>query len=570
MTEDALPATGHVLIVDDIAENLLLVRAQLELEGHRVSEAGGGEAALAAVRAEPPDLILLDVLMPGIDGHEVCRRLKADSATRTIPVIMLTALRERADKLMALEAGADDFLSKPFDRAELLARVRSHLRSKFLYDRLARSRDEIRALNAVLEQRVSERTQELAEALFTLREAQAHVVQQERLRALGEMASGVAHDLNNALAPVVGFSELLLMKVDALDNREELLSYLRLISEGATSAADVVARLRQFYRPRDAHEQLAPVDLPAVVERTIALTQPKWRDQAQAAGKSIRIETDLRPVPAIAGAESELRDLLTNLIFNAVDAIPAHTAGEPDSVIALRTRTKGEEVVLEVSDTGSGMTEEVRRRCLEPFFTTKGEHGTGLGLSTVHGTLRRHGGALEIKSRLGAGTTFRIFLPIAHSTIPAEPTLRRGGEAPPGSADGSALRVLVVDDQPLVRQVIAAYVAADGHTVIDAAGAAEAIEILRNEPVDLLLADWAMPGMSGDQLAAAAKLDHPDLPVVLVTGFGDLANAAGEVIPAVDAIVGKPLTREKLRRTLSHVLPRYASASRTPEDRSPG
>jgi CheY-like chemotaxis protein len=560
MTEEALRTTGHVLIVDDLPENLLLLRAQLELEGHRVSEAGGGEAALAAVRAEPPDLILLDVLMPGTDGHEVCRRLKADTATRAIPVIMLTALRERTDKLTALEAGADDFLTKPFDRAELLARVRSHLRSKFLYDRLARSRDEIRALNAVLEQRVSERTQELAEALSTLREAQAHVVQQERLRALGEMASGVAHDLNNALAPVVGFSDLLLMKADALDNREQLLSYLRLIRDGATSAADVVARLRQFYRPRDAHQQLAPVDLPALVERTIALTQPKWRDQAQAAGKSIRIETDLRPVPAIAGAESELRDLLTNLIFNAVDAIPTHTAGEPDSVIALRTRTETGEVVLEVSDTGGGMTEEVRRRCLEPFFTTKGEHGTGLGLSSVHGTLRRHGGALEIESRLGVGTTFRILLPIADSATPTEPALSPGGDGAvevARSAAGATLRVLVVDDQPLVRQVIGAYVAADGHTVIDAAGAAEAIEILRHEAVDLLLADWAMPGMSGDQLAAAAKLEHPDLPVVMVTGFGDLANAAGEVIPGVDAIVGKPLTREKLRRVLTDILPRY-------------
>ena len=557
MTDESLPSTGHILIVDDTPENLLLARAQLERAGHRVTAAADGNAALAAVRSDPPDLILLDVLMPGIDGHEVCRRLKADESTSAIPVIMLTALREQADKLEALGAGADDFLSKPFDRAELLARVRSHLRSKSLYDRLARSRDEIRTLNGVLEQRVDERTRELAEALATLRDAQEQVVQQERLRALGEMASGVAHDLNNALAPVVGFSELLLMRAGALDNREQLLSYLRLISEGAASAAAVVARLRQFYRPHDAHEQLTPVDLPALVERTIALTQPKWRDQAQAAGKTIRIETDLRPVPAVAGAESELRDLLTNLIFNAVDAIPAHTAGAPEAVIALRTRTEADEVVLEVSDTGAGMSEEVRRRCLEPFFTTKGELGTGLGLSTVHGTLRRHGGALEIESQPGAGTSFRILLPVAQSATLAEPTARPAGEGPAGSATDSTLRVLVVDDQPLVRQVIAAYVAADGHTVVDAGSAAEAIEILRQQPIDLLLADWAMPGMSGDRLAAAAKLEYPHLPVVLVTGFGDLANAAGEVIPGVDAIVGKPVTRDKLRRALTGVLPHY-------------
>ena len=575
-----IPRIGHILVVDDTPENVLLVRAQLERVGHRVSAAAGGEEALAACLSDPPDLILLDVLMPGMDGHDVCRRLKASDATRRIPVIMLTALHEQADKLKALEAGADDFLSKPVDRAELLARVRSHLRAKFLYDELARSRDEVGALNSALEQRVAERTQQLAAALATLRETQAQVVQQERLRALGEMASGVAHDLNNALAPVVGFSELLLMTPDALDNREQLVSHLRLISDGAASAAAVIGRLRQFYRPHDAHDQFEPVELRELIEQTIALTQPKWRDQALADGKTIRIETDLREVADVAGTRSELQDVLTNLIFNAVDAIAPGAAGDPDAVIALSTREEGDEVVLEVRDTGVGMTEEVRRRCLEPFFSTKGERGTGLGLSSVHGTLRRHGGALEIESTLGEGTTFRIRLPHGEAVMadeydnlglvgeatgaePAEPAAGRAANGAPLtgtlSVPSSALRVLVVDDQPLVRQVISSYVAADGHAVLAAGSGVEALELLRRGPVDLLLADWAMPGMGGDVLAAAAKRQYPNLPVVLVTGFGDLANAAGEEIPGVDAIVGKPLTREKLRRALTSVLPDYPS-----------
>ena len=565
----SLPHTGHVLIVDDTPENVMLYRAQLERVRHRVTTANSGAAALEAVSHERPDLILLDILMPGMDGYEVCRRLKANAATQPIPVIVLTALNEQTDKVRALEAGADDFLSKPVDRAELLARVRSHLRSKFLYDELRRSRDEIRSLNGVLEQRVAERTRQLQEALATLREAQAHVVQQERLRALGEMASGVAHDLNNALAPVVGFSELLLEDPTTLSDPKRVLGHLRLINDVALSAAAVVGRLRQFYRPREGEDQLEPVSLPAVVQQTIALTQPKWRDQALVAGKTIRIETDLQDVPDVAGAENELRDLLTNLVFNAVDAIPPRVQG---GVIALRTRVAEDEVLLEVQDTGTGMTDEVRRRCLEPFFTTKGENGTGLGLSSVHGILRRHGGALEIESEVGEGTTFRIRLPVYGQGVPPIAELDGGdpvgvlaaeaesssvSEVASGATARHGLRVLVVDDEPLIRQVVAAFVASDGHEVLEMTTAAEALDALGRESVDLVLADWAMPGMGGDQLAAAAKQQAPHVPIVLVTGFGDLANASGESIPFVDAIVGKPVTLEKLRAALTRVLPDY-------------
>jgi signal transduction histidine kinase len=502
-----------------------------------------------------------------MDGYETCRRLKAGDDTRAIPVVLVTALHDPAARQRGLEAGADDFLTKPVDRGEVLARVRSLARLKRLYDEVTRSRDEVRALNEELEHRVRERTKQwkttledlraqiherrqaeaavleynarLQEALNELRTTQEQVIQQERLRALGEMASGIAHDFNNALAPVVGFSELLLARPENLQDPQLAQQYLQLIHTGARDAASVVARLREFYRQRETNEVFGAVELAALIEQVVSLTQPKWKNQAQAEGRTVQIQLELGEAPPVVGNETELREVLTNLIFNAVDAMPQ------GGTITLRTRADGDSVLLEVADTGTGMPEEVRQRCFEPFFSTKGARGTGLGLAMVHGTIERHGGRIEISSALGSGTTFRIRLPRGD--------FQASSSSAPHGHPLLSLRVLVVDDDAGVRAVTVAYLQSEGHQVEAAGNGQEALQVIEHSAIDLVITDRAMPGMSGDQLAVAVKRLHPHLPIVLLTGFGDLMAATGDIPPGVDCVIGKPVTLETLRRTIATV-----------------
>jgi signal transduction histidine kinase len=543
---DAARLAGRILAVDDNPQNLALLRAQLERAGYDVATAAGGEEALRAAAETSPDLVLLDLLMPGMDGNEVCRRLRHDPTTLPIPIVMLTALRDADSKAAALAAGADDFLTKPFDRAELLARVASLVRSKRLYDEVARSRVEVRALNAALEERVAERTAQLEAALSDLKAFHQHALEQERLRALGEMASGIAHDLNNALAPVVGFAELLVEQPASLADSLMATRYLGLILAGARDAAETVRRLRQFYRPRSEGDSFEPVDLVELAGHVVDLTEPKWKDQAQAAGASVAVRVEGGPVPVVAGDPAELREALTNLVFNAVDALPA------GGTITIRVHEPGPgRVALSVADTGTGMPDDVRRRALEPFFTTKGERGTGLGLAMVHGIVNRHGGSIDIRSRAGHGTAVSLVLPVWQ----AEAAAATDGAEPAAPRADRRLSVLVVDDEDPVRAVTAAVLTSDGHHVVEASSASEALDAFAGAgEFDVVVTDRAMPGLNGDQLALEMKRRRPGVPVVMLTGFGALMNGEGPA--GVDALLSKPVTRAALRRTLWDVVER--------------
>ncbi len=380
----------------------------------------------------------------------------------------------------------------------------------------------------------------LEEVLAELKATQQHIIQQERLHALGTMASGVAHDFNNALSPIMGFSEMLLNHPEMLDDKERVMHYLTTVNIAARDAANVVRHLREFYRPREANENFQPVDLNQLVGGTISLTQPKWKNQAQAKGIAICLKKDLQHIPLIAGVEAELREVLTNLIFNSVDSMP------DGGTITLRTCTDGVHVTLEVIDTGMGMTEEVRQRCLEPFFSTKGEGGTGLGLAMAYGIIQRHSGTIAIESELGVGTTVRIRLPLpkGHRAI----DIRRMA----GTLLGP-LHVLVVDDEPLVSEIIAEYLTGDGHTVETATDGWDALEKFQKGWFDLVITDQAMPGMSGDQLAGVIKRIAPTKPIILLTGFGDLMNESGEKSANLDFIVSKPITLSMFRDVLTQV-----------------
>jgi PAS domain S-box-containing protein len=365
-------------------------------------------------------------------------------------------------------------------------------------------------------------------------------IQQERLRALGQMASGIAHDFNNALTPILGYTELLFGMPQILDDKEKAMSYLKLMNTTAKDASSIVMRLREFYRQRKEDEIFVPVNLNRLVKQTIELTRAKWKDQAQSDNITISLRTELQQVALINGNESELRNLLTNLIFNAVDAI--HESG----TITIRTSVEHDFLVLEVSDTGCGMTDEVKQRCFEPFFSTKEERGTGLGLSVVYGIIQRHEGTINIESTPGEGTTVIIRLP-----IPKE-TQKDAGQA--AGAITRSLNVLLVDDKPEVRDVISQYLLVDGHTVETANNGREGLETFYSKRFDLVITDRAMPDINGLQLAALIKQAAPNKPIIMLTGFSDMMKVTDDFPEEVDHLLSKPVTLNDFREALAKVM----------------
>jgi len=408
-------------------------------------------------------------------------------------------------------------------------------------DKIVAGSKENLTLRVQAEENLREKNEELKKALEELKATQQQVIQQERLSAVGQMASGIAHDFNNTLTPILGFTELLLENDGLLDDHDETRRCLEMLRTSANDAASVVARLREFYRPAVTDEPFPVVHLAKIVQQAVSLTEPKWRAQSQGRGVTFEVKAEIAAKPFVAGEEAALREVLTNLIFNAVDAMPKGGS------ISLTSTIEQGWAVIRVADTGTGMSETVRQRCLEPFFSTKGENGTGLGLSMVHGIIERHHGRLEIQSVEGQGTTFIIRLPLAEET--GDPSERK--EAERTTAD--SISVLIVDDEAPVLDVLSRYLRCDGHAVATAASGREALEKFRRNSFDLVVLDRAMPEMSGDQTAEHIRKVKPNVPIVMLTGFsaGGPNGAKPEVI---DEILYKPVTLDALRGTIGRLL----------------
>ncbi|MFZ0550726.1 MAG: ATP-binding protein [Steroidobacteraceae bacterium] len=398
----------------------------------------------------------------------------------------------------------------------------------------------------------------LQHAYEELRQSQEAVVQQERLRALGQMASGVAHDINNAISPIALYTESLLEREPTLSARAR--SYLTTIQTAIHDVARTVSRMREFYRPQDGHAALARVELDRVVSGVVELTQARWRDLPQERGAVIDLQTDLaRPPVAIMGAENEIRDALTNLIFNAADAMAdgGTLTVRTKNVMrrakeAAETDAPTEMVCVEVLDTGVGMDPETRRRCLEPFFTTKGERGTGMGLAMVYGMVQRHRAELEIDSAPGEGTTVRLVFPAAPGAD--EGTIKQLALGLPVQP----MRILIVDDDPLIIESLRETLRGDAHRVTAAEGGQAGIDTFEaartnGEAFELVITDLGMPYVDGRRVAAAVKAASPNTPVVLLTGWGQRLIAENDVPPHVDRVLNKPPRLKELRAALAEL-----------------
>jgi len=389
-------------------------------------------------------------------------------------------------------------------------------------------------------------TKQLEAKIEELQRTEATLIETERLRAMGQLAAGVAHDFNNSLSVILGQTQIIRLSLQqGAFSKDQLLEHLKLQERAALDAAETVRRIREATRPRGM-EPFTAVAMNETVMDVVESTRPRWKNEPQARGATITLRTDLAVVPPASGREAELREALTNLLFNAVDALPH---GGTITITTRATRgAKGEMVELTVSDTGIGMPEAVRARLFEPFFTTKGAKGTGLGLSMVHGIVKRHGGTIDVTSAPGEGTAVTVRLPTA-SEEPASSAPLPAAVSPLSCP--LRLRVLIIDDVPSIAETLALILCALGHETEAVAGGEEGLARIETGGFDLVITDLSMPGMSGWEVASLVKARWPGLPVILITGWGEVVEGEQMAASGVDLILAKPFTNEQLLRAIA-------------------
>ena len=375
-----------------------------------------------------------------------------------------------------------------------------------------------------------------------LRETQAQLVQSAKLNALGELAGGVAHDFNNILAAILGRTQLLLQGETGADQRRQL----EVIEQAALDGAQVVRRVQEFTRLRQ-DEHFGILELGDVVRGVLELTRPAWEAEAKRRGITLTTTLDLRAAQPVAGNASELREVFTNLVLNALDAMPWGGA------LTLSSADEGDEVCVRVTDTGVGMDAETKSRIFDPFFTTKPVKGTGLGLSVAYGIITRHHGRIEVESEPGRGSTLAVWLPVARSGDTAREAVAC---RPP-----QRLRVLAVDDEEPVLQVLADQLSLLGQEVETALGGVAGLKRFESGRFDVVFTDLGMPEVNGWDLARAVKTQSPATPVVIVTGWGTQIENRALQGRGADFVIPKPFTLEDVRGVLEQVSGRVAQAA---------
>jgi signal transduction histidine kinase/ActR/RegA family two-component response regulator len=359
-----------------------------------------------------------------------------------------------------------------------------------------------------------------------LRQTQHRLVHAEKMRALGEMAGGMAHEFNNSLCGVLGFLDLTL---SARDLDCDMRKHLETARTCAHDAAQVVRRVQDFARQRRAEQATQPIDLDELTRQAVDMARHRWE------GTGVVAEVNAGSGATVLGAPCELREVVTNLIFNAVDAMPRGGA------LRVRTWRSGDRACLAVSDTGVGIPETLREKIFEPFFTTKGEKGNGLGLSVTFAIVRRHNGEITADSRPGLGTTFEVRLPLA----PALPRASQG-EVVVQAPSRRQLRILVVEDERGVREFLSSALTGLGHRVRLACDGTEGVAAVGEDSFDVVLTDLGLPGVRGDEVARAVAERRPGTPVLLLTGWGLQMREDQEQLPGVCRVLAKPITLSAL------------------------
>ncbi len=554
-----------ILIVDDNPENLRLLSIILKEKGYSIRQLREGKMVMQSVLNSPPDLILLDIMMPETDGYEVCRQLKAEELTCDIPVIFISALDETAEKVKAFSLGGTDYITKPFQEEEVLARVATHIN-------LQKIQKQLKIQNIILQQEITERKQAEDERLHLQRRLQ----QAQKAESLGRMAGAVAHHFNNLLFMVSGNLELLKYDLPPQSKAMENLND----AEKATRRAVELGRLMLTYVGQDAGKS-SLIDLSCEVSSALPLAEDSMPG-------NIRLHRELvSRLPAVKAGRDDIRRIVMNLVANAWEAMDGHagTVGITTGTTScdrtyleraawVESSEPGVYVYLEVSDDGCGMNDETIEQMFDPFFTTKFT-GRGLGLASVAGIVRASRGAVSVSSRPNAGTVIRVLFPAAGDPIysvkpvvtkTAESVKPTAGEpahsvktatevaAPKIPAQGT---VLLAEDEEPIRNVCKTMLERLGFKVLTAADGAEAVNIFQEKEKEItcILCDLSMPRMDGwETLHAIRKIRPSGTPLIFASGYDEATAMQGDHSILPDAFIHKPYQLTDLKVLLGKVL----------------
>jgi len=649
-----MPTSATILIVDDIESNRETLHALLETGEYLLLEAADGPTALKLAAETPPDLVLLDVMMPSMSGFEVCRRMRADSRLAEVPVIMVTALDDHPSRLAGIEAGADDFISKPFNSAEMRARVRTVTRLN-RYRRLHETQEHLRdseerfrtlfelgpvakyscdasGMIQAFNRRAANlwgREPKLGQAvdrycgsfkLFlpdgtpvahaecpmaqvlngtiptandmevnierpdgscitvlvnivsikndqgaitgainsfhdvtdrkqieaALRDSEAKLRQTQKMDAIGQLAGGMAHDFNNQLSIILGYADML--KIEAAHSKVN--KYAAHICEAVHRSADLTRNLLAF--ARKGQNQTKPVQVQKIILETIEMLS-RTIDKRIEIRHLFNASSDL-----VLGDPSQLQHAFINLGVNARDAMSANgclvfetMCLMVDDVFVARHGGEidvGLHIKVSVSDTGSGMTDEVKKHLFEPFFTTKPVgKGTGLGLASVYGTIKNHKGTMEVHSEVGRGTSFDLFLPLIEPSI-EESEIVSGHSTSAKLEKVKNLCVLLVEDEEILRIMFGNMLSDSGIDYLEGENGRHAVEVYKQHwrKIDIVILDMIMPEMGGSDAFRAMKKINPDIRALFSTGYSLNNEIQGGLDEGVLGYIEKPFKRNDL------------------------
>ncbi len=528
----------RVLVVEDDYHISKLITVLLQDAEYETLVANTASRALALLETDQPDLVILDWMLPDMPGDRVCQAIKARTASVFLPVLMLTARATLADRIAGLDAGADDYLTKPFHNDELLARARALLRIR---------KAELARAEALSE--LERRHQELKLAYDQLRSTQAQLIQTSKMAALGELVAGVAHELNNPLAIILGNAELLPEPANE-DDRRAVQQIINATQRGRKVVQSLVTFARHDKIELDWHK---PRDL---IERVLDLRRTSFHTG------DIRLQVNYdADVPMVWVDATQIQHVLLNLLINAEQALRDRPAAQilvdvytasmpiekPGVLPSIQRATylgdSNPMVVIDVADNGPGIAPPVLDRLFEPFVTTRPVgQGIGMGLAIAYAIVGQHHGTILVGSAPNQGATFRVVLPVRRQPVPAH--------APAVAAPALPLarRALVLDDEPAIVDLVTRLLSRQSYQVTRAFNAAQALDELQHQEFDLILCDIRMPDMDGRTFYSLLCRDLPHSAERVVVMTGDTSSVDTDTFLKEHRlpVLRKPFTRQEL------------------------